>query len=89
MDFEYDPQKSESNKIKHGIEFEEAQELWRDGRAKQSLLSAGTETRFLLVGMIAEKHWSAIYTYRNEKSRIISGRRSRAGEVQDYGEDNG
>lgn len=89
MDFEYDPQKSESNKIKHGIDFEEAQELWKDGRAKESLLGAGMETRFLLVGVIAEKHWSAIYTYRDEKVRIISVRRSRAGEVHDYGEDIG
>ena len=32
MKFEYDPAKSESNKAKHGIDFEEAKELWRDER---------------------------------------------------------
>jgi hypothetical protein len=31
----------------------------------------------LVIGKILEKHWSAIVTYRNEKVRIISVRRSR------------
>ncbi|MGH9625589.1 MAG: BrnT family toxin, partial [Bryobacteraceae bacterium] len=30
MDFEFDREKSAVNKDKHGIDFEEAQELWRD-----------------------------------------------------------
>jgi hypothetical protein len=30
MEFEYDPQKSEANFIKHGIDFEEAKYLWDD-----------------------------------------------------------
>ena len=30
MKFEYDPEKSRLNKAKHGIDFEEAQALWRD-----------------------------------------------------------
>jgi hypothetical protein len=36
MDFEYDPNKSEANKAKHGIDFEEAQELWNDQEAATS-----------------------------------------------------
>lgn len=32
MKFEYDPQKSASNKLKHGLDFEEAQGLWEDER---------------------------------------------------------
>lgn len=28
--FEYDTNKSQSNKQKHGIDFEEAQQLWKD-----------------------------------------------------------
>ena len=32
MPFEYDPAKSATNKAKHGISFEEAQVLWKDGR---------------------------------------------------------
>jgi len=30
MLFEYDKNKSESNKVKHGIDFEEVQILWKD-----------------------------------------------------------
>lgn len=30
MNFEYDNNKSNSNLIKHGIDFLEAQELWKD-----------------------------------------------------------
>jgi uncharacterized DUF497 family protein len=30
MPFEYDPHKSDSNREKHGIDFEEAQALWND-----------------------------------------------------------
>jgi len=30
MEFEFDVQKSESNKKKHGIDFNEAQALWDD-----------------------------------------------------------
>ena len=30
MEFEFDPEKSLANKLKHGIDFDEAQELWRD-----------------------------------------------------------
>lgn len=34
MHFEYDQQKSASNKEKHGIDFEEAQALWDDANAE-------------------------------------------------------
>ena len=30
MKFEYDPNKSKQNQLKHGLDFEEAQELWQD-----------------------------------------------------------
>ena len=30
MDFEFDPAKSKANMQKHGIDFEQAQALWRD-----------------------------------------------------------
>jgi uncharacterized DUF497 family protein len=38
----------------------------------------------LVVGMIAGKHWSAIITYREERARLISVRRSREEEVAIY-----
>lgn len=84
MDFEYDPRKSESNEIKHGIDFDEAVSLWKDSRALSSLLDSSGETRYLLVGKLVNKHWSVIYTHRNGRIRIISARRSRIKEIDDY-----
>ena len=85
MIFEYDLNKSMKNKEKHGIDFEEAKRLWDDPFAfelpsKQKL----DENRFLVIGKINNKHYTAIITYREEKIRIISVRRSRKKEVKLY-----
>ena len=84
MEFEFDPKKSESNKQKHGIDFYKAQELWDDPDFIELPVMASDEPRFLVIGKISGKHWSGIITYRTEKIRIISVRRSRKEEVDIY-----
>jgi len=42
------------------------------------------EKRFLCIGMIADKHCSAIITYRQAYIRIISVRRARKEEIFHY-----
>ena len=84
MEFEFDPSKSNSNKKKHGIDFYEAQALWNDSDFIEIPLKTIDEPRFLVIGRISEKHWSAIITYRSENIRIISVRRSRKEEVDIY-----
>jgi uncharacterized DUF497 family protein len=86
MDFEFDLKKSASNKKKHGIDFEEAQELWIDPHLLEIEARSTDEPRFLMIGKIRSKHWSAVVTYRNGKIRIISVRRSREEEVELYEE---
>jgi uncharacterized DUF497 family protein len=86
MVFEFDPHKSASNKAKHGIDFEEAEELWNDPHLLEIAARATDEPRFLLIGTIRGKHWSAVVTYRDDKVRIISVRRSRKEEVELYEE---
>jgi uncharacterized DUF497 family protein len=86
MDFEFDPNKSESNKKKHGIDFEEAQELWLDPHLLEIEANVADEPRFLLIGKIGSKYWSAIATYRGDKIGIISVRRARKEEVDLYEE---
>ena len=81
MEFEFDPRKSRTNKKKHGIDFVEAQSLWDDPDLVEVPAKTTDEPRFLVVGMIAEEHWSGIITYRDENIRIISVRRSRPEEV--------
>jgi uncharacterized DUF497 family protein len=84
MEFEFDPEKSESNKQKHGIDFYEAQELWDDPDFIEIPVKVSDEMRFLVIGKISGKYWSGIITYRVEKKRIISVRRSRKEEVEIY-----
>ena len=84
MEFAFDPAKSDSNKKKHGMDFVEAQALWEDPDFIEIPVRTIDEARFLVIGKISEKHWSAIITYRKEKARIISVRRSRKEEVEIY-----
>lgn len=84
MEFEFDPAKSIINTKKHGIDFLKAQALWDDPAFMEIPLRTADEPRFLVIGKISEKHWSAIITYRSEKVRIISVRRSRTEEVALY-----
>jgi len=82
--FEFDERKSQSNLKKHGIDFVEAQLLWLDPDLLEVPAKTIDEPRFLIIGRIADKHWSAIITYRNENIRIISVRRSRNEEIELY-----
>ena len=85
MKFEYDENKSKSNKIKHGIDFEEAKKLWQDPYAFEiPSLNSKDEDRFLVLGQIDLKNYTAIITYRETNIRIISVRRSRTKEVKLY-----
>ena len=84
MDFDYDSQKSALNKSRHGIDFEEAKVLWDDGEAIELPLPFEMESRFMVIGIIADLHWSAVITYREDVIRIISVRRSRRQEATLY-----
>jgi uncharacterized DUF497 family protein len=82
--FEFDQIKSSSNKEKHGIDFVQAQELWNDPDLLEIPAKTIDEQRFLIIGRIKLKHWSAVVTYRQSKIRLISVRRSRKEEVDLY-----
>jgi uncharacterized DUF497 family protein len=84
MDFEFDSKKSDSNERKHGINFVDAQTLWDDPDLLEIPARTEDEPRFLVIGIIAGKHWSGVITYREDRIRIISVRRSRKEEVALY-----
>ncbi|HOP48482.1 MAG TPA: BrnT family toxin [Desulfobacteraceae bacterium] len=84
IEFIFDKRKSQINKDKHGIDFIEAQVLWKDTNRIEIPAKTIDEERYVLIGMISDKCWSAIVTYRGEKVRIISVRRSRKEEVAIY-----
>lgn len=84
MEFEYDEVKSKRNKEKHGIDFVEAQLLWDDPERMEIPTKTEDEPRSVVIGKMGEKHWSAIVTYRENRIRIISARRSRKEEIKIY-----
>lgn len=83
-DFVYDDDKSSSNRKKHGIDFLAAQELWLDPDLVEIQENSEDESRFLVIGRIDRKLWSAVITYRGSTTRIISVRRARNTEVAIY-----
>jgi uncharacterized DUF497 family protein len=84
LEFEFDPNKSQANKNKHGIDFIEAQALWLDCQKVEIPAQTKNELRFVVIGKMVGKHWSAVITYREANIRIISVRRSRPEEVKIY-----
>lgn len=84
MKFEFDSDKSATNKDKHGIDFVEAQALWADENLFIMLAKDDQEPRFMAIGEIGDKLWSAICVHRGNRIRIISVRRSRKLEVEIY-----
>ncbi|GHT01725.1 toxin [Bacteroidia bacterium] len=85
--FEFDNDKSVSNRAKHGINFVDAQKLWNDDVLELST-QYPNEERYLVIGHIEGKFWTAVITYRENVTRIISVRRARKQEVLDYVESN-
>lgn len=84
MDFEYDLNKSNINKEKHGVDFIEGKAIWKDKNLFIIPLQYPSEPRFIAVGKLKMKHYTAIFTYRSDKIRLISIRRSRKEEVKLY-----
>jgi uncharacterized DUF497 family protein len=84
MQFEFDPEKSQINKQKHGIDFIKAQALWSDPNFIEIPAKTVDEKRFLVIGRIDDIYWSGVITYRGEVVRIISVRHSRKEEIDIY-----
>ena len=61
-----------------------AQNLWCDPDLLEVPAKNIDEPRYLVIGKIEGKHWSAVITYRRETIRLISVRRSRQEEIELY-----
>ena len=84
MTFEFDRRKSSANRNKHGIDFVDAQAIWRDPDRIEVAARSIDEPRWQVVGRIGRTLWSAFITYRHERIRIISVRRARSEEAARY-----
>jgi len=87
--FEYDDNKSQLNKEKHGIDFVDAQNLWQDENALVVPANiVDDEVRYALISIFKDKCYTAIFTLRDEIYRIISVRRCRKNEERNYEKNN-
>ncbi len=82
--FEFDKNKSESNKDKHGIGFETAKKLWLDPNRVEIPARWVNEPRYILIAWVNNELWTVVYTKRNKNTRIISVRKSRRDEKEIY-----
>ena len=88
MKFEWDLSKSNINRLKHGIDFEIAKELWLDENRIEIQAPHPIENRRIIIGKLQGKLWTAVYTMRGDIIRIISVRRSREKEAKLYEKEN-
>ena len=75
-EFEYDPEKSRANKQRHGIDFEETQELWKGPHVIIRAKNVLGENRSAILGVAGRRVYMAIFTGRGEGIRIISCHRA-------------
>ncbi len=79
MNFEWNPEKSRVNKMKHGVSFDEAVILWERNylEVENIARSLTGETRNATLGWIGHEIYLAIWTWRENKLRLISVRKAR------------
>lgn len=71
------PTRAGPNPKKHGIDLLAAQALRKDPDLLEIRARSDHEPRYLVIGRIGKKHWSALITCRNGYIRLVSVRRSR------------
>lgn len=76
MRFEFDPEKSRRNWERHGLDFEEAQELWAETYVVIPAKTVAGETRYAFMAMKDGDCWAAFFTMRGETVRLISCHRA-------------
>ncbi len=86
MNFEWDENKNQSNKKKHGISFDEAKMAFLDDDmiTKEDLRKDYGETRYIGIGKVAEIIIIVVYTMRKTIIRLISARKANKKEKQIY-----
>lgn len=83
MDFEWDEEKDEQNRKKHGIPFGAAADVLLRPHVEQRSDRKG-ERRWVAVGPLEGRLIAVVFTKRGDTFRIISARRARANEREWY-----
>ena len=85
MEFEWNPDKAESNLRKHGIDFAQATSVLKDDAAITIYDQHPSEDRYITIGMSDQANLLVVvYTMRGNKIRIISARKADKREYKQY-----
>lgn len=86
MEFEFDPGKDEANRFKHGLRLAFGLRVFDDPFhvLTPTVRIGDEEERWKAVGCIDGKLYTAVHVWRGDRIRLISVRRSNAGEQRDY-----
>jgi uncharacterized DUF497 family protein len=77
-------QKSLYNLEKHDIDFSSARAIWEDSDLLEIPVGLKDNSRFVCIGMLREQLWTVLITYIDDRSHILSARRSHKEEVALY-----
>lgn len=91
MIVDYDPAKDEANRIKHGVPLTFGVRVFEDDRhvVLASSRPIDGEDRYKAIGRVNDRLWTAVYVERGAAIRLISVRRSNAGEQGNYDRNSG
>lgn len=81
--FEWDKRKNDSNLEKHGIDFDDAVEIFY-GLVILRRSNRNNEERWIAVGFSGNRLIAVVFTRRADAIRIISARRARKNEERAY-----
>lgn len=84
LKFEWDEAKNIANKKKHGVSFELAAHWFANGEPFIISSNRDEETRFKAIIDAEDDILTVVFTYRNDKIRIISARRASREERKIY-----
>jgi uncharacterized DUF497 family protein len=85
VEFEWDPEKAESNSRKHGVLFTEATSVFIDSNLLTMFDDSGEEERYIAIDReYAGRILFVVYANRGETIRLISPRKATAKEREEY-----
>jgi uncharacterized protein len=89
MEYEWDANKAESNRQKHGVDFADAVSVFADDFAITVMDKHPDEERFITIGIDAlSRILVVVYTWRSESCiRLISARKATRQERRQYEEE--
>ena len=84
MEFEWDEQKAGVNLQKHHIDFRDAVLVFFDSNRLDDEDYSTSEERYRTIGLVRGRVLFVVYTWREERIRIISARKATQHERQKY-----